>query len=222
MDLCHSEEIKGSPFFNIFANVVLRPFTHSEVDELVVGYTQASDFSLSATEKQLVVELGGGYPFFVQMAGYYLYEGKSQGLEANALKEMVVASFDQQAAAHFSYLWTHCSESEKIALLILLALSFRASSKKNIPNLENFTKIRPCASKDMASLARRGIVNETEGFYKLFSPSFADWIRQEIQAASDAEQEPVKVEEWIPSQRTLKSWGIWIRYCRILRKNIGR
>ena len=25
VDLCHSEEIKGSPFFNIFANVVLRP-----------------------------------------------------------------------------------------------------------------------------------------------------------------------------------------------------
>jgi AAA+ ATPase superfamily predicted ATPase len=27
VDLCHSEEIKGSPFFNIFATVVLRPFT---------------------------------------------------------------------------------------------------------------------------------------------------------------------------------------------------
>ena len=26
VDLCHSDEIKGSPFFNIFANVVLRPF----------------------------------------------------------------------------------------------------------------------------------------------------------------------------------------------------
>ena len=40
VDLCHSDEIKGSPFFNIFANVVLRPFNRAEVDELLDGYTK--------------------------------------------------------------------------------------------------------------------------------------------------------------------------------------
>ena len=37
VDLCHSDEIKGSPFFNIFANVVLRPFPMKEAASLVDG-----------------------------------------------------------------------------------------------------------------------------------------------------------------------------------------
>ena len=38
VDLCHSDEIKGSPFFNIFANVVLRPLSRDEVHEMLEGY----------------------------------------------------------------------------------------------------------------------------------------------------------------------------------------
>ncbi|MBI9051833.1 MAG: AAA-like domain-containing protein [Anaerolineaceae bacterium] len=37
VDLCHSEELKGSPFFNIFANIVLRPFSRAEVLEMLDG-----------------------------------------------------------------------------------------------------------------------------------------------------------------------------------------
>ena len=204
MDLCHSEEIKGSPFFNIFANVVLRPFSHAEVNELIDGYTHDLTFPLSPSERQMVLELGGGYPFFVQMAGYYLFEGKTQGLESDGLREYVVTSFDQQAEGHFSYLWTHCSDSERIALLILLTFSLRSASHKTVPNLENLARIRPRAYKDMASLTKRGIVDETGGNYKLFSSSFAGWIRQEIQAATEVGQEPIKVEEWVRSKSSEK------------------
>jgi hypothetical protein len=38
VDLCHSDEIKGSPFFNIFANVVLRPFSQVETNEMLDFY----------------------------------------------------------------------------------------------------------------------------------------------------------------------------------------
>jgi hypothetical protein len=199
MELCHSEEIKGSPFFNIFANVVLRPLSQLEVNELVEGYTEGWEFPLTVEEKQMITEMGGGSPFFVQMAGYYLVEGKTQGLELEDLKKYVAANFNQQADAHFNYLWSHCSESEKIALLILLTLSLHASSKKTLPNLENLARIRPRASKDMTSLTKRGIVIETDGGYKLFSSSFANWIGQEIQATSETESAPVKVEEWVKS-----------------------
>jgi len=200
MDLCHSEEIKGSPFFNIFANVVLRPLTNTEVTELIDGYTQGCEFSLSLEEKEMIVEMGGGYPFFVQMAGYYLVEGKLQGLVGNDLKKYLVTNYDQQANSHFNYLWAHCSESEKIALLILLTLNRQALSKRTLANPENLTRIRPRALKDMTSLIRRGVVNEMEGIFNLFSASFADWIGQEIQVTSKAEQEPVKVDEWVKSK----------------------
>ncbi len=200
MDLCHSEEIKGSPFFNIFANVVLRPFTHAEVDELLASYTRETEHPFTAAEKQAVGELGGGYPFFIQMAGYYLYEGRLQGLKSQPLREYAASNFAQQADRHFNYLWSHCSESERIALLILLTLRSHGASKRSLPTLDNVVRVRPRASKDLASLTNRGLVDEADGLYKIFSPSLAEWITRELQETPGDGGEAVNVETWARSK----------------------
>jgi len=199
VDLCHSEEIKGSPFFNIFANVVLRPFNRGEVDELLDGYTKNNEFALTPQEKDFIWELGGGYPFFVQMAGHYLLEGRDQGLSGEALTKFTVDHFDQQADAHYTYLWSHCSESEKITLLILLTLGMQKPSKKTIPNLENISRLRARIPQDLAALGKRGMVVERDELYSLFSPSLERWIRQEIVAAPDEAESQTTAEEWLKS-----------------------
>jgi serine/threonine-protein kinase len=55
VNLCHSEEIKGSPFFNIFANLVLRPFSKEEVFEMLDGYIVDTELIFSPREKELVI-----------------------------------------------------------------------------------------------------------------------------------------------------------------------
>lgn len=199
VDLCHSDEIKGSPFFNIFANVVLRPFSRPEVDALLDGYTTDNEFSLTPQEKDFIWQLGGGYPIFVQMAGHYLLEGRAQGLSGDALTNFTVNSFDQQADAHYTYLWSHCSESEKITLLILLTLGMQKPSRKAVPNLENLARMRARAPQDLAALGKRGMVVERDGVYSLFSPSLERWIRQEIVAAPGEEESQTTAEEWLNS-----------------------
>ena len=199
VDLCHSDEIKGSPFFNIFANIVLRPFNRTEVDELLEGYTKDNEFALTPQEKDFIWELGGGYPIFVQMAGHYLLEGRAQGLSSDALAKFTISTFDQQADAHYTYLWSHCSESEKITLLILLTLSMQKPSKKTMPSLENLTRLRARAPQDLIALGKRGMVTETDGVYKLFSPTLERWIRQEIVAAPGEEETQTTAEEWLSS-----------------------
>lgn len=197
VDLCHSEEIKGSPFFNIFANVVLRPFSRQEAEQLLEGYVGHTDLAFTPEEKEQVLRLGGGHPFFVQMAGYYTAEGKIEGLIDAALDTFVTTCFNQQAAPHFAYLWTHSSESEKITLLAILALSRQERSKKTIPNLENLSRLHPRASLDVVSLAKRGLVLGSGGLYALFSPSLARWIVQEVTAGPGREESPKSVEEWL-------------------------
>lgn len=199
VDLCHSDEIKGSPFFNIFANVVLRPFSRPEVDELLDGYTKEDEYGLSSQEKDFIWGLGGGYPIFVQMAGHYLLEGRAQGLSGEALTKYTVTSFDQQADAHYTYLWSHCSESEKITLLILLTLGMQKPSKKTVPTLENLTRLRARAPQDLVTLGKRGMVVERDDIYSLFSPSLERWIRQEIVAAPGEEETQISAEEWLKS-----------------------
>jgi len=206
VDLCHSEEIKGSPFFNIFANVVLRPFSHAEARELIGGYTANSEHALSQEETNLVINLAGGYPFFVQMAGHYLVEGKMQSLSGDALQEFVVNNFDQQADAHYSYLWSHCSESEKITLLMILTLGMQKPSRKTIPNLENLSRMRARAPQDVAVLMKRGMIEERDDIYSLFSFSLGRWIRQEVSAPPGEEETGQSAEEWLKSggQENLK------------------
>ena len=197
VSLCHSDELKGSPFFNIFANVVLQPFNQATVSSLLDAYTQAGEFDLSHRDKDFVWELAGGYPLFVQMAGHYLVEGKIQGLTAKSLYQFATTHFEQQSEAHFTYLWSHCSESEKITIFILLSLNLQKASKKNIPNLENVTRMYTRSVQDLSALLKRGLVTEQDGLYTLFSPIFGSWVRQELLASPGEDEHQASVDEWI-------------------------
>jgi len=199
VDLCHSEEIKGSPFFNIFANIVLRPFKDEEVSDLLDGYMAETDLSFSGEDKELVDQLGGGYPFFVQMAGNYLVEAKRKGLQGDLLRKEVASSFDAQADPHFSYFWSHSSESEKITLLILISLSRQKPSKKTISSIENISKIHSRASLDVPELTKRGILLEDKeaNTFRLLSASLERWIAREILAVPGEEESKASVQEWL-------------------------
>lgn len=196
VDLCHSDEIKGSPFFNIFANVVLRPFPIQDAASLVDGYLSSLEGTFSPDEREFILRLGGGQPFFLQIAGHYLVDAKTQGLSARPLFERAVADFDQQADPHFSYLWGHCTESERITLLGILALQQEKSSKKNT-QAERLQKMNPRAHLDVLALAKRGLIVEADGEFKLFSPSLERWVLREIMTAPGEEESPASVEEWL-------------------------
>jgi uncharacterized protein len=201
VDLCHSEELKGSPFFNIFANVVLRPFSREEVYELLDGSLAETGLTFSEREKELVLGLGGGYPFFTQMAGHYLVEAKQKGFVEDALLRDVYLSFDGQSDSHFTYMWSHSSESEKITLLAVLSLDRQKPSKKTVPGLENLAKIHSRAHLDVPELVKRGLLleNRIEGTYRLLSPSLERWIGLEISAGPGEEESQSSVQEWLKS-----------------------
>lgn len=199
IDLCHSEELKGSPFFNIFANIVLRPFSKGEVNEMLDGYLAETDLIFSETDKKLILALGGGYPFFVQMAGNYLVEAKQNGLDGDELIKAVAANFDAQSDSHFTYMWSHSSESEKIALISTLSLNHQKPSKKTVPTLENLARVNSRAHLDVPELVKRGLLleNREEKTYALLSPSLERWIIREISVVPGQEENPASVEEWI-------------------------
>ncbi|MEA3441363.1 MAG: AAA-like domain-containing protein [Chloroflexota bacterium] len=201
VDLCHSDEIKGSPFFNIFANVVLRPFNREEVYKMLDGYLVETGHRFSEREKELVFVLGGGYPFFTQMAGSYLVEAKQKSLEGDALLQEVYASFDAQSDSHYTYMWSHSSESEKITLLAVMSLDRQKPSKKTIPTLENLANIHSRTHIDVPELVKRGLLleNRTEGTFRLLSPSLERWIAREISAPPGEQESQASVQSWLES-----------------------
>ena len=208
VDLCHSEELKGSPFFNIFANVVLRPFPRQEVLAMVAAYLGEVGLPFTPQDQEHIYRLAGGYPFFVQMAGYYLVEAQASGLSGEPALSSMVQQFAQQADPHYSYMWSHCSESEKIALLAALSLGRQRSSKKTLPTLENLVKIHPHAQIDVPELLKRGLLSEDPAqpgagsgkqTFRLLSESLERWIAIEITAAEGSTESPETVEAWLKS-----------------------
>lgn len=204
IDLCHSEEIKGSPFFNIFANIVLRLFKQAEVNELLESYTHASGVTFSSREHDLAWRLGGGHPLFTQIAGYYLFDGLQQALPSDKLDKWVTVQFEQQAAPHFSYLWGRCTESEKITLISTIMLCRSKPGKKDLPFMERLVKLYPRAAMDAEHLIKRGLLREQNGdsgCYALLSSSLEGWILREMAAGPDEEASQVSVTEWLQSGR---------------------
>lgn len=197
VDLCHSDEIKGSPFFNIFANVVLKPFLMEDAATLVDGYLASIDLPFSEQERDFILHAGGGQPLFLQIAGYFLVDLKLQGLEGKELIKKAMCAFDEQADPHFDYYWTHCSNNEKITILSIMALGQQKPSKKTITNIENLKKMNPRANMDVAALSKRGILVEEDGAFSLFSPSLERWIAYEVSAPPGEEESEASVEEWL-------------------------
>jgi len=199
VDLCHSEEIKGSPFFNIFANVVLRPFNRAEVVAMLDGYLSETELSLSDEEKEVIMQLGGGYPFFVQIAGNYMVEAKQKGLDTPSAVKDMATHFDAQANSHFTYMWSHSSESEKISLLAIIALNQQKPSKKTIATVENLAKIHSRAHLDIPELTKRGLLLEDSAAstYRLFSVSLQRWVVREISAVPGEEESETSVQTWL-------------------------
>jgi AAA+ ATPase superfamily predicted ATPase len=200
VDLCYSDDLKSSPFFNIFASVILRPFTREETYTLVESYLRTIDFIFTPEEKEFAVNLGGGHPFFTQIAGHYLVENRIQGNTGPQLFDKVEKDFLAQAVQHFKYFWFRCNESEKVTLLAVIGLVRQKNQKNSVtPTINQLVKIRPKSASDISNLIKRGVLAEENGCLRLLPPGFEQWIIQEISAESGEEGSEATIQGWLKS-----------------------
>jgi len=198
VDLCHSASIQGSPFFNIFASVILRPFKPEEAQLLLEGILSEANLGFSEVDRMKISEIADGHPIFIQMAGYYLFEGYQMGLSDVVLHKHLTENFLQQAEPHFDYQWNHSNGSERISLLTLLALS---REKKEAPTQDQLDKIYPQASYVIPDLLKRGLILESaDERFNLFSPLFSEWLIMEVSVKGGEEHNDHTVDEWLESR----------------------
>jgi len=202
IDLCHSEELKGSPFFNIFANIVLRPFEKEEVENLLTVYLDGSGVGFNQEDKRIILKLGGGYPFFTQIAAHYLFETKMQGLDKQMIKTEVTRRFDAQANAHYQYMWSKSSESERITLLAVMTSNNQSSSDKSLATIDNIAGIHSRAHLDIPELIKRGMLikDPNNDTYRILSTSLEHWIANELMASPGEEENEISVAEFLASE----------------------
>jgi tRNA A-37 threonylcarbamoyl transferase component Bud32 len=115
----HHSDTLSSPFFNIFSEMSLRLMPDDEARGLLTALSQQGQGpGFCEEEIELALELAGPHPFFLQVAGYHLYElpGRGEPQIPDAY-DQAARRFIAEAEDHYRYLWSQLSGDEQQAIL---------------------------------------------------------------------------------------------------------
>lgn len=158
--LCHSREIAGSPFFNIFHRLNLGPFTPEDARELIVNPSRNAGSPLEPYVSH-IHSLAGYFPFFLQMACSAFFEMLHESPQDKTPDTAMAARrFREEAREHFAYAWEHLSNQQRSVCLKLV-------NRENLVDSEvNY----------LTQLCRRGYVHEHPSGFRLFSEAFETFL----------------------------------------------
>ena len=107
-ELCHTQLIADSPFFNIFTNVFLRAFTRKESLELITRPSQEAGLPLENYARR-IMEVAGHFPYFLQIACSAYFDHLLEN-DGKLNREEVEAAVLDEAKGQFRFIWDHMSE----------------------------------------------------------------------------------------------------------------
>ena len=177
---CARDEVRISPFFKLFASVRLRPFSPTDAAGMIQKNASLAGVTLTEDEVRFAASMGGGIPFFTQMAAYYLIQARQPENDFPSVQNRAVAEFDAQAGPHFQELWKNSSQGEQIVLLGVIAMNNSPSAQTMSGMQESLHRMSPRASFDIPNLVHRGLLIEGEKPIFSIPSSLQRWIIREI------------------------------------------
>jgi hypothetical protein len=201
IELCHSDAIKSSPFFNIFANINLRPFSKADFDLMISQSLSGTAVQFSEEELDRVLDLAGLHPYFLQVACWKLYESHQQGLSEAARMAFLTEEFRDEATPHFIDYWDNSDDYEKIVLTAAALLGQTAEPMPEF-SLQDLQGLFARGEPTIRRLVKRGLLTSHDDRYRLFSSTLGPWILSQITAELNEEQ---SYHEWLAeNQRPLE------------------
>jgi hypothetical protein len=197
VQLTHSEQVRSSPFFNIFATINMRNFTEQNATELIDKYLDGTGVRFLLSELNVIFAVAGYNPYFLQMACHHLFSAHQQGLDDATRRRYFTDEARREMDALFKDMWTSSTPPHQILLTVMSLRELERKSAKNpkvnstasfigvpsgedtLPDLERFYAR---ASQVIGDLENRGLVlkNPESSAYHLFSTELCEWIADEI------------------------------------------
>ena len=150
----------GSPFFNIFFEEPLGPFSKEAAIELIEVPSAREGVPLKK-EAEFVLDIAGLYPYFIQIACSILfrYKTKKEHLRKSDYDE-IREKFMKDAGYQFEHIWRHLNKEEKEVLLKVVKSKSISERKKYV----------------LEDLRRKGYVIKKGKGHKIFSSIFKDFV----------------------------------------------
>jgi hypothetical protein len=187
IELCHSEAIKSSPFFNIFANINLSLFSQADADRLIRQSLGNTAVQFSEREIEEVLDLAGLHPYFLQAVCWELYEFYLKGLDGGARTRLLRREFDQEATPHLADYWDNSDDYEKIVLTAAALLEQKTKPDREF-SLTDLQALFAQSEPTVKHLEKRGLLIFDNGRYRLFSSTFGPWTLYQITAELSEQQ----------------------------------
>ncbi len=192
VEIAHSDAVRSSPFFNIFATINLQPFSTEDVQEMLRSYLEDTGISFNDAVVKYALTLAGRLPFFIQMALHFLFEAYQRGENESRRLTYVEERLQEAASPHLENYWQHSSDHEKTVLSLLTLQENRQRERTNYASplfywqpaeLERWYVHAGLA---LNKLANRGLVIRQDDRYALASTTILRWLTGELtSAASD-------------------------------------
>jgi serine phosphatase RsbU (regulator of sigma subunit) len=162
-ELCHTKEIADSPFFNIFSNLFLPPFSREEALTLIREPSEAAGYPLESVA-HIILSMAGYFPFFIQIAcsSFFEYALDEPADPKDILLPEIHELFLEEASDHFEYIWNHFPEDQRQVLLQL-------AEGKRPPISQQYLLKEP---------QKQGYVLGEAEQQRLFSSLFGEYIRE--------------------------------------------
>jgi hypothetical protein len=211
--LCHSDAVRASPFFNIFANVNLPAFDKGEARAFVKQSLTETGVQFAPAELALVSDIAGSHPYFLQIAAHFLFAVYCKGGSAQERERYLLHEFREEATPSLADYWHHSDDGEKIVLSALALLAKQGKAGKRRFSLGKLKELYHRSELTLSRLEKRALIAAGEEGYTLFSSVFGDWIIAEL---TDVMADAQSYEEWLEANQ-----GALQRFSRSAREEIG-
>ena len=189
-ELCHTKEIADSPFFNIFSNLFLPPFSHEEAMALICEPSRSAGYPLDSVA-DIILSMAGYFPFFIQIAcsGFFEYALNAPVNPRDIPLSDIQELFLEEASDHFGYIWVHLPEDQQQVLLQLAEGDHPPISQQYL----------------LRELQKQGYVLGAEGQQFLFSSLFGKYIQEQASLETTEELERIgRIEHELQDARTMQ------------------
>ncbi|GCE23947.1 ATP-binding protein [Dictyobacter kobayashii] len=120
-DVCHSDAVASSPFFNIFQTCILSSLTIEETRQLITVPVQRIDQQFTPDEVEWIIAQAGRHPFFVQVTCRFLFEEKLRQRAGVVDFALVQEHIYQELGPHFDKAWNDLNEDQQRNLRLEVA-----------------------------------------------------------------------------------------------------
>jgi AAA+ ATPase superfamily predicted ATPase len=198
--LCHSDAVRASPFFNIFANINLPAFDEGEVRAMLEQSLEGTDMRFTPVELALLFDIAGYHPYFVQVAAHFLFSAHARGMAAQRREQFLLREFREEAIPSLADYWHHSDDGEKIVLTALALLARQGKAGKQRFSLGRLEQLYHRSDLTLSRLRKRALVTVGEQGYTLFSSVFGSWIVAEL---TDVMADAQSYEEWLGANQSV-------------------